>query len=889
MARYKNIEVSDELVGLFRYMHKVDEYREVLQTIQAVWDNLSLLGEMVGFGANIRDTRQSFYTLTCDLLNQLALKTLEKRVFEMHAKSQVVIDVLVRNLFERTADVGFLALDEDIKEFLQKYGNAAPKEVPIDDKQSLIDRLKEYVAKHSVYSDIILLNERGDVVARLDYSVDVPRTTSQSFFRALINTGYTEHFGPIDLMEDQKSALLYMHPIQGNIGPLGVLCLSFHLEDEMRGIYKQLLDCQDWAIITLVDETGHVVSSSDPYQIPIGSTPIDPKPHDYKVERFGCQEYITTTRPTRGYQGYYGPGWLGTVMVPLNYAFDDEHPNTEDIPDEILESIMRNSSHFGYELSHMSQKAAALQEDISRSVWNGNIRGAQNSDLGSFSKTLLWETSKAGSKTQEIFSRPIHILQETAISSILADSQFQATFAIDLMDRNLYERANDCRWWALTSSFRRLLQEPKLTEQQCEQISDILTHINSLYTVYTNLFVFDRTCTIIAVSNPSERGFVGTRVREAWASGALQLKTSQDYIVSDFTTTQYYNNNHTYIYGAAIKRMDCSRNIGGVGIVFDSEYQFRKILTEILPVETNGAPRQDSFALFIQRDGKVIASSDDTYKPGEQFLIFPEALKLEHGEACSQVIDFNGQYYAVGARMSSSYREYKGENDNYRNDVVAVVFSKLCHTDTEYKELTQRLSLQSDRGSPNELVELATFRVGSKWLGIETQYVVEALGKQAIEYLNSRNQDLFGYIVFNHQLVPVFELYHILGLPLPSEQHDSDKQRQVVIVSNSQDEHYGLLVDSLGEIPEVLVSRLLTLPQPPEKNGPVQALLYVDNEHHQKILVLDPEHLIELLSNNLAVQHPIDEQELDELVQNMEEDVIIEEEVTSNDTLAEAT
>jgi hypothetical protein len=31
----------------------------------------------------------------------------------------------------------------------------------------------------------------------------------------------------------------------------------------------------------------------------------------------------------------------------------------------------------------------------------------------------------------------------------MADCLSGASLAINIMDRNLYERANDCRWWAL--------------------------------------------------------------------------------------------------------------------------------------------------------------------------------------------------------------------------------------------------------------------------------------------------------------------------------------------------------------------------------------------------------------------------------------------------------
>ena len=115
MASYKNIEIDDGLMGVIRHMDTVEEYREVLQGLQLVWDNLTLLGQMSGAGTDMTATRQSFNALTGQLINQLGAEILKKSVQEMRAKAQVAIDILVRNLFERTADIGFLATDDDKK------------------------------------------------------------------------------------------------------------------------------------------------------------------------------------------------------------------------------------------------------------------------------------------------------------------------------------------------------------------------------------------------------------------------------------------------------------------------------------------------------------------------------------------------------------------------------------------------------------------------------------------------------------------------------------------------------------------------------------------------------------------------------------------------------
>ena len=123
MALDMGIEIDVDLVNLIGRMIKVKEYQESLQSLQSVWDNLTLLGHLSGSGTDMSETRTAFQQLTGSLLNQLGRETLKKTVMEMTSKAQVAVDILIRNLFERTADIGFLAMDGEVRDYLLK--NAA--------------------------------------------------------------------------------------------------------------------------------------------------------------------------------------------------------------------------------------------------------------------------------------------------------------------------------------------------------------------------------------------------------------------------------------------------------------------------------------------------------------------------------------------------------------------------------------------------------------------------------------------------------------------------------------------------------------------------------------------------------------------------------------------
>ena len=43
----------------------------------------------------------------------------KKAVLSLRSDARVTIDILIRNLFERTADIGFLATDSEIRRFAE--------------------------------------------------------------------------------------------------------------------------------------------------------------------------------------------------------------------------------------------------------------------------------------------------------------------------------------------------------------------------------------------------------------------------------------------------------------------------------------------------------------------------------------------------------------------------------------------------------------------------------------------------------------------------------------------------------------------------------------------------------------------------------------------------
>jgi chemotaxis signal transduction protein len=811
--KFKGVDLDGDLERVIPHVAAAEEYGGALQHLQTVWDNLTLLGQLSGNNTDMSVTRVAFRELAETLLNQLGREALKKCLQDLSAKAQVTINILVRNLFERTADIGFLTCDDDVRAFLRDRSGQSEK------LAALRKRFGEYVRKYSVYSDIIVLDPKGNVLARYDDTVDVASSADPAVGAAVETpAAYVESFGTSDLIAGQQRSLIYSYRVTDHNGALlGVMCLCFRLENEAELIFSNLVDDEDWSVVTILDQTGTVLASSDEFHIPVGAKLKPVLDAEYRIVRFGPMEYLAVTRAAQPYQGYGGPGWYGHVMVPLPHAFAASSSEMlAGVEPAMIERIIHSSELFNDDMRAIPSKAEHIQRELNRSVWNGNLKQKESAERGAqagaagFSKTLLTEISNTGVKTKNIFQSSIADLNKTVVTSLLRDNQFHAALAIDIMDRNLYERANDCRWWALTATFAELLSAPSLTDTHRQTIRAILQTINGLYTVYSNLIVFDRAGRIVAVSAEDSRDLECTTINEEWVSRILALRGDQAYAVSSFVPTHLYKGRPTYIYGAAIADPQRHGIVGGVAIVFDSEPQFTAMLVDALPRDGAGAVKRGAFGLLVEPEGRIISCSDEHLRAGERIDIDPAFLHLTPGSGHFGFTAVGKNYYAVGAKASSGYREYKGADDAYSNSVISLIFTPLCDVAAQAAETQPNtVAIRSDRMQAGQKEEIATFFVGQHLFAARAAEIIEAVDATGIVPLPLMPPGMKGCLMYRGAPLPVFDLLRVLD---DGGAVDERAAAQVVVMESSNGARFGLMVDGLGEIVEVVEDRVRFLP-----------------------------------------------------------------------------
>ncbi|KQW88456.1 hypothetical protein ASC94_23840 [Massilia sp. Root418] len=805
-------------------MLHVSDNRETLKSLESVWDVLNLLGQLSGTTTEMGDTKAAFAALSASLLDNLARTTLEKRVQELCAPSQVAIDILVRNLYERTADIGFLAMDDALRAYAADGGRTKAERAAME------VRLQAYVARYSVYRDVILLSPSGEVLARLAGQPEVAVSRDPLLRQVLESAApYTEAAVRSDLFPGESRNLFYAVRVRDGHGTvLGALFLCFDFENEVKRIFASLQRRGDWSVITLLDETGMVIASSDASQVAPGAV-VDVAPGDGHLVRFAGRKYLASRRLPQGFQGYTGPGWSALVLVPLDAAFEEE-PHSEtgggaphgEVGGALLGAVLADGSAFPAELQRIPPQAEAIQRELSRSVWNANIRQGQSRQAAlnpAFSRVLLGEIVRTGTRMKEVFTRSIGRLQAMAVAAHLDDCRFHAALAIDILDRNLYERSNDCRWWALDPLLCGLLARP---DGKQEEMSARLRAINDLYTVYDSLLLFDAEGVVVAVSRPHAAAWLGRRLDAPWRQQALALRDAgRDagrYVVSEFVADDVYGARPTWIYATALQGGDGAA-AGGIALVFDSAPQLAAILEAARPPKVAKA-----FTLFADASGGVIASSDARWQPGARIALpadlLAEAVAAPAAAAgVARLVQLDGQVMAVGARASAGYREYRGTSGAAGQAALALVCVPLGawpdgaagQQNGPAPEATAQLPgaqrVQGPEGA--EHLEIAGFHVGNYLLGVAAASVVEAIPFAGCVQLPGAPPAVCGAAIYQGATMLIYDLPRALGVAGSRPR----SEMLTVVLAGASGQRFGVLVERLGEIAVVPVADIAPVDQ----------------------------------------------------------------------------
>jgi len=222
---------------------------------------------------------------------------------------------------------------------------------------------------------------------------------------------------------------------------------------------------------------------------------------------------------------------------------------------------------------------------------------------------------------------------------------------IEIIDRNLYERSCDVRWWATDSAVVDCLanEAPEARAYASKRLGVILDS----YTVYLDLWVADADGIVVANGRPERYSrVVGTDVsRETWFRDAIATQNGGEYAVADISTNQPLGGALVASYATAIREGgdNNGRVLGALGIFFDWQPQAESVVNG---VRLRPEEKAHTRCLLLDQNHRIIASSD-----GHGVLSETVPLRATGGPMASYVDD-NGRI--IGYALTPGYETYEG-------------------------------------------------------------------------------------------------------------------------------------------------------------------------------------------------------------------------------------
>ncbi|MDO9061004.1 MAG: methyl-accepting chemotaxis protein [Bradyrhizobium sp.] len=292
-------------------------------------------------------------------------------------------------------------------------------------------------------------------------------------------------------------------------------------------------------------------------------------------------------------------------------------PEASDEGSDISTLIERLTAEVDQIAREKSRSIQQITNQMKMLALNALIESSRAGALGAGFAVVAQEVRGVGQKVETI-SRELEdqLTRRTAnlmqsIEQMMERSRGErmvdlALNAIELIDRNIYERTCDVRWWATDSAVVDCAAGPDAAN--VAHVAERLAVILRAYTVYLDLWLCDLDGNVLASARSDRYDVKGANVAGTrWFADALRLRSGDDYVAGDIERQPLLGDAPVATYCASVREGGNARGkpLGILAIHFDWETQARAIV--------QGVRVDDDKARVLLVDSKfrVIASSDE--------------------------------------------------------------------------------------------------------------------------------------------------------------------------------------------------------------------------------------------------------------------------------------
>ena len=275
--------------------------------------------EVKNFAAQAATASKELGAIRSDT-HELQQRFAEKEADRLSEMSQTLVQLIVRNLYERTADVRWWATDEALYRCLESLDQAS-----ID---HAVERLGLINRFYSVYLNLVLVGIDGTIMA-CSQPAQFPKVTGTDvstlpWFQKAMGTQSGDQYVVDNIFPDvlhgDKLVAVYAASVRKNgrkdgkiVGVLGVV---FDWEDQAKTIVQAepSLSEEEWtrSRVILLDQNMRIIAASDNSGILLPFI-LDEKGRQ-KGHYVNADQELVAFAKTLGYQEYDGQGWYAAIV-----------------------------------------------------------------------------------------------------------------------------------------------------------------------------------------------------------------------------------------------------------------------------------------------------------------------------------------------------------------------------------------------------------------------------------------------------------------------------------------------------------------------------------------------------------------------------------------------
>lgn len=227
---------------------------------------------------------------------------------------------------------------------------------------------------------------------------------------------------------------------------------------------------------------------------------------------------------------------------------------------------------------------------------------------------------------------------------------------IDLIDRNLYERSCDVRWWATDAAVVAAAQSTR-TPEALAHASRRMGQILDSYTVYFDLVLVGLDGRVLANGRPDLYASSGRDVGDtAWFESAMRTSSGEQFGFQTVHASALAGGERVLVYACGVRedgRVD-GRLLGVLGIVFRWD-ALAQTVVQRTPLSEQEWGR--SRVCIVDDQGQVLA--DSAGRTLQDVIDFPGREALLRQPRAAQVIEYAGRAHCIAHAASPGYETYR--------------------------------------------------------------------------------------------------------------------------------------------------------------------------------------------------------------------------------------